>query len=702
MYNDYQDEYFNRLAGEFEEMHPEIDVVIERVTGGSWTDFEISILNDYWNGTPPDVARINDGWLSKFIDAGLLEPAPDDLADYLESQPVSDEMKASLRPGGVAYGVIHAATWQCLYYNKDHFREVGLDPERPPRTWDELIDYAQKLTVYDENGRILRAGFSLRKSDYAPGIGMKFLDFYLSAGGQIVDDSMEHLLLNSEAGVRSLQFYLDCLYKYRVDGFEVVGDTDGFINGTCSMFYRGPWVIKHLYVNAPQIDYGIGNICADGISASNGGFYPFVVASGSREKELAWDFIRYMIRPDNMAEYARNEMQAPFDREAMQYPEFAENELYSVFLQQENVVPFPLIPHQAEVQGMIGETIEQVVRSNEDPREALDELCARVDPLLAQEEKKESVSPKLVSSIVLAVLALGLIAYVIVWWRRDPSGRAGYLLIAPMLLYFAIFFIYPIVSSLALSFWDYNPLEPANPFIGFGNYAECLQDSNFLKAFGNTAVYAFWTVLLGTSVSLLLAVALNRALEAIGLYRTLFFIPVVTSIMGAVLVWKYMYRPDAVGLFNMVLGRFGIDPLLWLQNENMALGCLIAMAIWKSMGFNMIIFLAGLKAIPDVYYEAAAIDGANEWQKFRHITLPGLRPTILFVVVTSLIGTFQVFTQVVGMTEGGPNNATRTIVYHIYEIGFKDFRLGYASAAAVVMLIVVGFITWVEMRIGRD
>jgi multiple sugar transport system permease protein len=702
MYNEYQDEFFHRLAREFEEMHPEIDVVIERVTGGSWTDFEISLLNDYWNGTPPDVARINDGWLGKFIDAGLLEPAPEDLAEYLETQPVSDAMKAPLRPGGVAYGVIHSATWQALYYNREHFREVGLDPDRPPQNWDELLDYAERLTVYDDDGNITRAGFSLRKSGYAPGTGMKFFDFFFSAGGQIVDESGTRCLMNSDAGVRSLQFYLDCLYTDRVDSFGVVGDTEGFANGTVSMFYRGPWVIKYLYDNAPDIDYGIANICADEISSSNGGFYPFVVASGSREKELAWDFIRYMIQPDNMAEYAENEMQAPFDAVAMQYPIFSENEKYSIFLQQQNVLPFPEIPHQTEIQGLIGETVERVARTDEDPQEALDELVAKIDPLLQVEEVRNSISPKLVSGIFLGVLLLGFLVFAVVWWRRDPQSRGGYMLILPMLIYFAIFFIYPIVSSLTLSFWDYNPLEPNHPFVGLANYYDCLSDDNFLKAFKNTVVYAFWTVLLGASLSLFLAILLNRALEAVGLYRTLYFIPVVTSIMAAVLVWKYMYRPDDMGLFNMILGFFHIRPVLWLENENIALGCLIAMAIWKSLGFNMIIFLAGLKAIPDVYYEAASIDGAGEWQKFRFITLPALRPTILFVVVTSLIGTFQVFTQVVGMTEGGPNNATRTIVYHIYEVGFKDFQLGYASAAAVVMLIVVGFITWVQMQIAKE
>lgn len=703
MYNEYQDKYFNDLAREFEAMHPEIDVVIERVTGGSWTDFEISVLNDYWNGTPPDVARINEGWLGRFIDAGLLAPAPNDLAEYLDTQPVSDEMKDLLRRGDTAYGVIHSATWQALYYNKDHFREVGLDPDHPPETLDELMEYARKLTVYDKNGNVVRAGLSLRKSGYAPGLAMKFFDYYFSEGGEIFDESRQHCLLNSEAGVEAVQFYLDCLYKYRVDSYDVVADTDGFVKGTVSMFYRDPWVIKYFHDNAPELHYGVANICRGTRSSTNGGYYPFVVASGSREKDLAWEFIRLVMQPDRMAEYAMNEMQVPFDAVAKNYPEFKDNEAYNVYLRQENVKPFPYIPHQNEVSALMGETIERICRNNEDPKKALDELCAKVDPLLVVEERRETVSPKVVSGAILAVLLAAFGLYVLVWWRRDPSGRWAYLLVAPMIVYFAIFFVYPIVTSLTLSFWDYNPLEPANPFIGFANYVESLRDLRFLNAFLNTAIYSFWVVLLGTCISLALAVVLNRALQAVGLYRTLYFIPVVTSIMGAVLVWKYMYQPDASGLFNMVLGWFHMGPVNWLNgSEKVALGSLIFMAIWKNMGFNMILFLAGLKAIPDVYYEAASIDGANEWQKFRHITLPSLAPTILFVVVTSLISTFQVFTQVVGMTEGGPNNGTRTIVYHIYEVGFKDFQLGYASAGAVIMLIAVGFITWVQMRIARE
>jgi len=703
MYNEFQDEYFHRLANEFEEMHPEIDVVIERVTGGSWTDYEISLLNDYWNGTPPDVSRLNEGWLDRFIGAELLEPAPDDICEYLGTQPVSDSLKEILYRDNDCYGVIHAATWQALYYNKDHFIESGLDPERPPQTVDELLEYAQRLARYDEDGDLTRIGLSLRKSGYAPGTGMKFFDYYFSNGGEIFDQTRQRCLLNGDAGVETLQFYLDCLYEYNIDNYSVIGDSEGFANGTVSMFYRGPWVANYLADNAPDINYGLANICAGEISSSNGGFYPLCVASGSKEKDLAWEFIRYLIEPDNMAEHARNEKMVPFDSVAMTYPEFTENEAFMVFLRQDNVKAFPDVPHKNEISALIGETVESVVRNNRDPQEALDEMVAKIDPLLQTTERKAGINPKIISSSVIWVLLAGFLLYIFIWWRRDPAGRWGFILIAPMLVYFAVFFIYPIISSLTLSFWDYNPLEKANPFVGLGNYTRAVADERFLKSLANTGIYALFTVGLGTMVSLGLAIALNRALEAVGLYRTLFFIPVVTSIMGAVLVWKYLFQANETGLFNIVLGTFGVDPVNWLNDKPyVALGCLILMAIWKNMGFNMIIFLAGLRSIPDVYYEAASIDGASAWQKFRYITIPNLAPTILFVLVTSLITTFQVFTQVVGMTEGGPDNGTRTIVYHIYETGFKDFNLGYASAAAVIMLVIVGLITWLQMFIARD
>jgi ABC-type sugar transport system permease subunit/ABC-type glycerol-3-phosphate transport system substrate-binding protein len=704
MFNEYQVGYFNQVKEEFEALHPDVGVEIQRVTGGSWTDFEIALLNDFWSKNAPDVARISDITLARLIATGMLDEAPPEVVENLNSLMVSESLKDVLRRGDKTYGTIHAATWQGIYYNKDHFIEAGLDPDKPPTTWDEVIEYAGKLTKYDEKGNVTRAGISLRKEGYGPGIAMKFYDFLFSAGGGLYDKEKKHSLLNNKAAVDTLQFYMDILYKYRYDGFEVVGDFDGFVNGSVSMFCRGPWVIKALHDKAPHINWGVGHIPAKVKSSSNGGTYPLVVASDSPEKELAWEFALFLMAPERIVPYNRNEMYTPYVPEAAALPEFAENEAYQSYLTQPNVIPVTIVPRMNEIETMAGTTIEDVVRNNKNPKKELDALVAKIDRILAEEYKppRPSVSPEPFAWGVIVALGLGFAGYIGWWWRRERWEKMAYLFLLPFIIYFAVFFIYPIISSLILSFWDYNPVAKDTPFVGLGNYGECMRDEAFLKSLWNTIAYAFWTVAIGVVLSLGLAMALNRAMSGIGVYRTLYFLPVVASLMGTVLVWKFLYRPDDLGLLNRIIEWAGADKKIWLLDESLALPCLIALGVWKSLGFNMLLFLAGLKAIPPIYEEAAAVDGAGPWQRFWHVILPSLRPTLLFVVVTSLITAFQVFTQVVGMTEGGPNNATRTIVYHIYEIGFKDFRLGYASAAAVFMLIIVGLITYIQMRVIRE
>jgi len=541
-----------------------------------------------------------------------------------------------------------------------------------------VLEYASKLTKW-KDGKVVRAGLSLRKGGYAPGTAMKFYDFFFSAGGRLYDEEKKHSLLNSQAGIDALQFYLDILYEYKYDGYEVEGDFDGFLNGTVSMFCRGPWVVKGLHDKAPHIDYGVGHIPAKTRSASNGGIYPLCVASDSEVKELGWEFVRYLMDADNIAEHYAAEMSAPPVAEAAAREEFKGNKIYESFITQENVIAITVVPRMNEIETMIGTTIEDVIRNNKDPKTELDALVGKINNILqeAPAQGTSSVNPEAVAWTLLIIGALVFIIYIGWFWKKDRTDKMAYLFLLPFIIYFGIFFIYPIVSSLILSFWEFNPLDKEHPFVGLGNYAEALKDDTFRISLWNTVVYAVWTVIFGVILSLALAMALNRTMSGVGIYRTLYFL-------------------------NMILGMFGQDGKLWLKDEKLAMPCLIAFGVWKSLGFNMIIFLAGLKAIPAIYEEAASVDGAGSWQRFRHVILPTLRPTLLFVVVTTLILAFQVFTQVVGMTEGGPNNATRTIVYHIYEIGFRDFRLGYASAAAVVMLIIVGVITYIQMRLIRE
>lgn len=283
--------------------------------------------------------------------------------------------------------------------------------------------------------------------------------------------------------------------------------------------------------------------------------------------------------------------------------------------------------------------------------------------------------------------------------RRAEAGWA-LLFLAPDLIGFLSFTLVPVVASLALSFVHWN-LIGSPRFAGLDNYRTAFADPMFWKVVFNTTYYTVGTVPTGVALSLGLAVLLNRKLRGIVLLRALYFLPVVSSTVAVALVWRWLYEPD-FGAINYFLSRLGISPLGWLTTTEWAMPAVILMSIWKGLGYNMVIFLAGLQGIPRHLYEAAAIDGATGWQRFWHITVPLLSPTTFFVTVVATIGSFQVFSQVYVMTRGGPAEATTTIVYYIYQKGFREFDMGYASALAWLLFAVVFVFTLVQFRLQRD
>jgi ABC-type sugar transport system permease subunit len=285
--------------------------------------------------------------------------------------------------------------------------------------------------------------------------------------------------------------------------------------------------------------------------------------------------------------------------------------------------------------------------------------------------------------------------------RKTPFGedRIGYALIAPFYIFFAVFIMAPILMNLALSFtrFDLTRIE----FIGFKNYIDLPADNFFFKALRNTVVYTFFTLFFTMGLALVAAVFLNQSIFLQKTYRTIFFLPHITSMAAVAMVWLWMYEP-AQGAFNQLLTLFGIPKLNWLHDAKTALPSLIVMSIWKYLGYNMVIYLAGLQTIPQYLYEAATIDGASGLQKFRHITIPMLRPVTFFLFVTGLINNFNVFEQVIIMTDGGPLNSTTTIVHQVYIRAFYDFFMGYASAMAFISTIIIAAITFVNFRFGNQ
>jgi len=268
------------------------------------------------------------------------------------------------------------------------------------------------------------------------------------------------------------------------------------------------------------------------------------------------------------------------------------------------------------------------------------------------------------------------------------QARAGRLFVLPALVLLGAFFVLPVVAGLLLSLTDFDLYAIADPgtarFVGLGNFATVLADPAFWRAFTNTLPFVVVGVPLSLVVSLAAALLLDhRRARLRGLFRTVYFVPVVTTLVSVAIVWRYLYHPH-YGLLNHALGLVGLGPVDWLGDPRFAMPAIIILAVWKNFGYNMLIFLAGLQTIPDELYEAASIDGAGAWRRFRHITLPGLAPTALFVGVTTLIGFFQLFAEPYVMTQGGPLGATRSLVLVMYEEGFRWWRMGIASTGAVL------------------
>lgn len=284
--------------------------------------------------------------------------------------------------------------------------------------------------------------------------------------------------------------------------------------------------------------------------------------------------------------------------------------------------------------------------------------------------------------------------------QRRREAIAGYAFLAPDLIGLVVFVALPIAAAAYLSLHDWNGLAPPT-FVGPANFELLLGDPAFIDSVRITVTFVLLFVPSLMVISLGLAILVNQRLRFTWFFRSAFFLPVMFSLVVASVVWSQMFQENG-GIVNSIIGVVGIGPQPWLGSPDQAIVAVVIVALWQAIGYNMIIFLAGLQDIPLEYYDAAAVDGASSVQRFRHITLPLLRRTSVFVLVTSLIAAFQVFDPIFVMTNGGPANATRTTVFYIYENAFSFFRLGYASAISVVLFVMIFVFTAFQLRLFRS
>lgn len=287
-------------------------------------------------------------------------------------------------------------------------------------------------------------------------------------------------------------------------------------------------------------------------------------------------------------------------------------------------------------------------------------------------------------------------------WRVTIKKRetwSAYLFLLPSLIGVGIFVLFPILRAFFLSFYDWNLLG-GSEFVSLKNYSDLFKDPYFIDSLRNTAYFSLGSVPAKIWLGLLLALFLNRRIVGVKFFRAVYFLPVVCSTVAIALIWLWLYDTN-FGYVNYFLNKIGLPSIPWLSSVTWAMPAVIIVAIWKDTGYNMVIFLAGLQGVPREMYEAAKIDGANGWQVFRYITFPMISPTTFFVTLISLIGSFQVFDVTTVLTKGGPGTATLTLVQYLYQCAFQFFKMGYASAIAYVLFVIVLIFTFVQLAYSK-
>jgi len=285
------------------------------------------------------------------------------------------------------------------------------------------------------------------------------------------------------------------------------------------------------------------------------------------------------------------------------------------------------------------------------------------------------------------------------WTRRQSEAVSGWAFSSPAVILIGVFGLLPVGWSVLLSFQQ-NDLQTPGEWIGFDNYRKLASDPLVRDSLQHTVIYTALFVPITLVLSLLAAAALNRRIRGITVYRLAVFMPVVTSTIATAVIFTWLMDPH-YGLLNYGLGRLGVPPIDWLGDPSWAMPAIILLAVWKNFGYNMVIFLVGLQSIPEPLYEAARIDGASAWQQFLHITLPTLVPIVTMVNILTIAGYFQLFAEPYVMTQGGPLQSTVSVLYFMYEEGFKWWNLGSASAVAFLLFVLIFGVTAVQLRVSR-
>ena len=711
-----------KAIAEFRERHPDIDILYEPNPG---RQYEEKILTALAVDDPPDVFLLDSKLIPTFTNKHVLL----DLSPYIRALGVDTaqwfpNVRDIAKRGAALYAFPKGFTPLMIYYNKDLFDAAHLPYPATNWSWDDYLALSKRLTS-DLNGDGVPDQYGTVFSNYF----YYWIEWVWSAGGDVVDPTGTHAtgFLNSPRTERALQYLVDLRTKFNVapnTGSWVQSEKTGvntqlFANGKIGMIMDGHWRLPRFLRQIEQGKLRIGVVPPPrfpGVQRVNvmyeSGWCVPVNSRHPREAALLASFLAGE-RPNRLRASRRLEIPSTI-RVAREMVAEDTLGLERAFVEE---VPFcrqpwgSIIERFSEVEWTLQDAVDEVMINHKPMHETMTRYAARVDKELQDIRQHQTAVFKPIRTeseilwFLVAVAGVAALASAGLYVRargkaRKTTGAAvGFL--APSMLHLVVFIFTPIVFAAYLSVHRWDIVVPDKPFVGLENFSQMFRDPTFWNALKNTLVYTL-NVPIGMAISLAVAVMMNRRLKGIALMRTLYFLPSVTSFVAISLVWMWIYHPT-FGVANYLLSLVHLGPLQWLNSTDTAMMSIILFSVWLSLGYQMVIYLAGLQGIPEELHDAARIDGANSWHRFWHVTFPLLKPTTFFILVTSFISSFQVFTSIYVMTAGGPVRSTDVIVYHIYQAAWEQLRMGYASAMSWVLFVIIVIATWIQFRIiGRS
>jgi multiple sugar transport system permease protein len=766
MESDSETKDFDAEVSAFERMHPNINVVTMSMGVGNMNPQKL--MTAIVGGVAPDLIQQDRFTIGDWASRGAFEP----LDQYIDADKHSNNpyavRQANFIPASWAESVYHGHVYAIpkdfalflLFYNRREYRNAGLDPNNPPQTWDEMIAAAKKLTIKNGGGGYSQLGFDPTYSE-----GWLYEWSWQEDGSFMSQDGTRCTIANPQTlkALTTLVGWYDQLggvdkLKSFTGGFSSAGpEQDPFLTGQLAMKVDDDYFLTQIARYAPNLDFSvcpipvpaerfhhIGRFKKDPTWVTWGGGFSYVIPRGAAHPKEAWQFIQWLSSPQAAMIGAKAQLAYQQGIGRLYMPGMTadvqtNNQLFNKYL--------PLLPDRlanARVESLqnvpfslyrpvtyIGQLLwdqaslatDLAIRHNVTPYQALTAAQYQVQVAIDQNLTVSS-HPLLPTALVMWGIAI-VFAILFIWlvvaylrWRSKSGNRAradavaGILFVLPWILGFLMFTLGPIISSLVLSFCDYDVLHPAR-WAGLGNYATMatIDRGILVKAFGNMIFLAVFGIPLGMIVSLTMAMLLNTNVRGLGWYRTAFYVPSVVPIVATAVLWNWLLNSDpSRGLINAlwlatVTHWFHIPPPGWEAVADWSKPGVVLMGLWGAGG-GVILWLIGLQSIPKTLYEAASLDGAGWWSKFWNVTVPMLSPIIFFNIVMGLIAAVQTFDSVYvlgnagkGITTG-PVDSLLTPVVYLFNNAFEYFKMGYASAIAWLIFVLIIALTLGQLKLA--